>query len=120
MKQIESQRQFNFSCHADEMCNITKDFLLANGFVVTGDTKLSNGISIHAKRGSETQLRLLGSLLTTPKQLPIKVNIKINNDNRIDVFFSSDFDGIGSSFGLVNRFNKLYNELCSSYEKSLC
>ncbi len=117
MKQFELNKQFSFTMETEELIKKTKDFLFANSFKISGETNISNGYSIHAQRGSETALRLLGSLLTTKKQLPIKINIKIMNDKKVDFLMTSDIVGVGSSFGLEKKFHKCFNEVYNLYEK---
>ena len=116
MKQFEQNKQFSFTMGIEDFINASKDFLFANSFKISGETNISNGYSIHAQKGSETALRLLGALLTTKKQLPIKINIKIMNDNTVDFFITSDIVGIGSSFGLKNKFNNCFNEILNLYQ----
>ena len=116
MKQFELNKQYSYSMEKEELITKSKDFLFGNSFKIVGETNLSNGHSIHAQRGSETALRLLGALLTTKKQLPIKINIKIMNDNTVDFFITSDIVGIGSSFGLKNKFNNCFNEILNLYQ----
>ena len=117
MKQFEQNKQFSYSMEKEELITKSKDFLFGNSFKIVGETNLSNGHSIHAQRGSETALRLLGALLTTKKQLPIKINIKIMNDKKVDFFVTSDIVGVGSSFGLEKKFTNYFSEIFNLYQK---
>ena len=114
---IEANKSYSFAGSSDELINNSKDFLMTNGFTISGETSITNGYSIHAKRGSETILRILGALFTTNKQLPIKINLKILNDKEVVVLISSNISGIGSSFGLKNKYNNCFNEIFDSYLK---
>ena len=117
MKQFEQNKQFSFTMGIEDFINASKDFLFANSFKISGETNISNGYSIHAQKGSETALRLLGALLTTKKQLPIKINIKIMNDKKVDFFVTSDIVGVGSSFGLEKKFTNYFSEIFNLYQK---
>ena len=117
MKQFELNKQYSYSMEKEELITKSKDFLFGNSFKIVGETNLSNGHSIHAQRGSETALRLLGALLTTKKQLPIKINIKIMNDKKVDFFVTSDIVGVGSSFGLEKKFTNYFSEIFNLYQK---
>ena len=119
MKQFELNKQFSFRMGKEELINESKDFLFANSFKISGETNISNGYSIHAQRGSETALRLLGAAFTSKTQLPIKINIKIINDNKVDFNVTSDIEGVGSSFGLENKFNNCFNEIFNLYQKAI-
>ena len=116
MRQFESNHNFEVQIDKDLLINKTRDFLFRNSFRITGETEIPNGHSLHIQRGSETALRLLGALFTTSKQLPIKGNIRLMNNRSVEFIISSDIVGIGSSFGLENKFTNCFKDIINNYQ----
>ncbi len=116
MKQFQFESKFSFNNELEEVLNNSNLFFKINRFENVNVLKHSNGISLNAKRGSMLALRILGGLLISRNQLPVKISINILNEKSIELLVESNFTGIGSSFGLENKFNKYFEDLIRVYK----
>src|SRR3989344_3476662 len=113
MKEIEFNEKYNFSGDYKNVIDNVRDNLMRMNFKIAGETKISEGYSFHAKRGSQVKLRLLGGALISRNSLPIKLNLKIMKDKSVFLEVSSDV-GFGSSFGMKDRLKLTMMEVGES------